>query len=232
MKHSDTIGSISWKQMKDYSNRESMTEVTHIAIGDIHGLAKTLEQLLARLPKEGVLVFLGDYIDRGPASKEVIDRLLKLEKERECVFLRGNHEAMALDAIDGDLEAQLAWQRNGGLDTLDSYDYDIPDDHLNFIRRTRPFFATEQYIFVHGGLLPEREPEEVDTPLLWWMREPFLSSDYNWGRLVIHGHTPTGYGRPEVRPNRVNLDTGAVYGGKLTALLLPHRRFISVRPRE
>jgi len=204
----------------------------YIAIGDIHGLAQTLERLLARLPKEGVLVFLGDYIDRGPSSKAVVERLLALEKERECVFLRGNHEAMALDAIDGDLEAQIAWQRNGGLPTLDSYDYDIPDDHLDFLRRTRPYFLTEQYIFVHGGLEPGKQPEEMQEPEMVWMREPFLSSDYDWGRLVIHGHTPIGNARPDIHPNRINLDTGAIYGGKLTALVLPQRRFITERARE
>jgi serine/threonine protein phosphatase 1 len=209
-----------------------MTDITYIAIGDIHGLAKTLEQLLARLPKEGVLVFLGDYIDRGPSSKDVVSLLLALEKERECVFLRGNHEAMALDALDGDLEAQIAWQRNGGLQTLASYDDDIPGDHLDFLRRTRPYYTTDQYIFVHAGLLPDREPDEIEPAQMWWMREPFLSSEHDWGRLVIHGHTPTGSSRPDVRPNRINLDTGAVFGGKLTAMLLPRRRFIAVRARE
>lgn len=206
--------------------------IDYIAIGDIHGLAKTLERLLARLPKAGTLVFLGDYIDRGPSSKAVISRLLALEQERDCVFLRGNHEAMALAAIAGDLEAQISWQYNGGLRTLDSYAYDIPDDHMDFLERTLPYFLTKDYIFVHGGLEPGKEPDEMNTSTLWWMREPFLSSDYDWGRLVIHGHTPTGTGRPDIRPNRINIDTGAVYGGKLTALILPQRKFIAEKARE
>ena len=207
-------------------------DIDYIAIGDIHGLAKTLERLLARLPAAGTLVFLGDYIDRGPASKAVVSRLIALEQERDCVFLRGNHEAMALAALAGDLEAQISWQYNGGLRTLDSYGYDIPDDHLDFLERTLPYFLTEDYIFVHGGLDPGKELDEMNISTLWWMREPFLSSEYDWGRLVVHGHTPTGTGRPEIRPNRINIDTGAVYGGKLTALVLPARKFIAEKARE
>ncbi|MHB0938061.1 MAG: metallophosphoesterase family protein [Armatimonadota bacterium] len=207
-------------------------DTEYIAIGDIHGLAQTLERLLARLPAAGTLIFLGDYIDRGPSSKAVVSRLLALEHERACVFLRGNHEAMALAAIAGDVEAQVSWQYNGGLQTLHSYDNDIPDDHLDFLQRTRPYLITRDYIFVHGGLPPGKGPEEVKESTLWWMREPFLSSDYDWGRLVIHGHTPTGTGRPEIRGNRINIDTGAVYGGKLTALVLPPRKFIAEKARE
>jgi len=207
-------------------------EIAYIAIGDIHGLAGTLERLLARLPEAGTLVFLGDYIDRGPSSKAVVSRLLALERERECVFLRGNHEAMALSALAGDPEMQITWQYNGGQQTLNSYGHDFPQNHQDFFLRTRPYFCTEEYIFVHGGLLPGKGPDELQESQLLWIREPFLSSDHDWGRLVIHGHTPTGNGRPEVLPNRINLDTGAVYRGKLTALVLPQRRFIAVSARE
>jgi serine/threonine protein phosphatase 1 len=207
-------------------------DVNFIAVGDIHGLSRTLERLLGRIPSTGQLIFLGDYIDRGPSSREVINRLLRLEQERDCVFLRGNHEAMALEALAGNLDAEVAWQRNGGLQTLRSYDYTISDEHLDFLRRTRPYFATDQYIFVHGGLLPGCQPEAMPEDMLWWVREPFLSSDDNWGRLVIHGHTPTASGRPEVRPNRINIDSGAVYGGKLTALILPKRKFITESANE
>lgn len=203
--------------------------IHYIAIGDIHGLAKTLDSLLAKLPPTGRLVFLGDYIDRGPDSKGVIARLLTLEQQRDCVFLRGNHEAMAIKAYDGDADAEAAWQYNGGYQTLISYQYLIPDAHLDFLRRTRPYYATDDYIFVHGGLVPGLQPDEMEEERLWWMREPFLSSDYDWGRLVIHGHTPTGRDTPEIHRHRINLDTAAVYGGRLTALLLPKRKFISVK---
>lgn len=200
----------------------------YIAIGDIHGMDLLLQRLLAQVPAEGTLVFLGDYIDRGPASREVITRLMALERERMCVFLRGNHEAMALDALAGDNRVDLHWMKNGGAATLKSYQMQLPDDHLAFLARTKPFYETEHYIFVHAGLLPGQRPEDAETKTLWWIRDSFLRSSYDWGKLVIHGHTPTNDGRPDVCPNRINIDTGAVYGSPLTALLLPKQRFIDV----
>lgn len=200
-----------------------------IAIGDIHGMYEMLDTLLQRLPPAGSLVFLGDYIDRGPSSKQVISRLMRLASDRTCVFLRGNHEAMALDALAGGRRAELLWLWNGGAATLESYEGRIPAKHMEFLCDTRAYYATEAFIFVHAGLVPGRQPEETDPEELWWMREPFLSSAYDWGRRVIHGHTPTlGAFAPDVRPNRINIDTGAVYGGPLTALLLPEVEFISV----
>ena len=207
----------------------AMTATTYIGIGDIHGLDDRLGILINRFPQEGTLVFLGDYIDRGPSSKEVIERLMTLEQQRACIFLRGNHEAMALDALgDGD-ESRVAWLRNGGEQTLISYGGNIPADHLKFFERTRPYFITDDYIFVHAGLLPAQQPADIEPQdVLWWIRDPFLKSDYDWGRLVIHGHTPTFSDHPEIRPNRINIDTGAIYGGPLTAILLPEKRFIAV----
>lgn len=200
-----------------------------IAIGDIHGMYGLLLELLAQLPTEGTLVFLGDYVDRGLDSKWVVARLMALEQQRQCIFLRGNHEAMLLEAMDGNQNAEEMWFNNGGVATIESYNFHIPDEHLTFLRATRPFYATDDYLFVHGGLVPGQMPEETACEELWWMREPFLSSDYDWGKLVIHGHTPMLRGKPDVHPNRINIDTGAVYGGPLTALLLPERRFVLTR---
>ncbi len=193
-----------------------------------------LDMLLARLPATGTLVLLGDYLDRGPSSCQVIARLLALEAERPCIFLRGNHEAMALAVLDGNVEMERMWLRNGGRETLHSYGGTLPDAHVAFLRRTRPYYTTPAYIFVHGGLVPGVQPEQMpatELEQLWWMREPFLSSTCDWGRLVIHGHTPTR-GQVDVRPHRINIDTGAVYGGTLTALLLPERRCLAVSPEE
>lgn len=201
--------------------------VTHIAIGDIHGMAEPLTALLARLPAEGLLVFLGDYIDRGPESQQVVKRLMALAQERACIFLRGNHEAMALAALDGDRNVEDMWYQNGGLRTIESYSYHLPDDHLAFLRATLPYYETADFIFVHGGLTPGETPQEMAEEELWWMRDPFLSTDYQWGKLVIHGHTPLSSGKPDIRANRINIDTSAVYGGALTALLLPEKHFIS-----
>lgn len=199
----------------------------YIAIGDIHGMDDQLAALLAQLPAEGTLVFLGDYLDRGPNVKGVLDRLLALEQERHCVFLRGNHEAMALQALAGDDRAMRDWLFNGGIATLASVGEPVAPRYRDFLLRTRYYFATDAYIFVHGGLPPGMQPEEVTDPELFlWMREPFLSSTEDRGRLVIHAHTPTPDHRPDVRTNRINIDTGAIYGGPLTALLLPERRFV------
>lgn len=207
-----------------------MTAPSYIGIGDIHGLDDRIDILLKRLPAEGTLVFLGDYIDRGPSSNAVIERLMRLEQQRPCIFLRGNHEAMALDALANGGDARKTWLRNGGEEALRSYPAGIPAEHRAFMERTLPYFCTDQYIFVHAGLLPEQQPEATEPQdILWWVREPFLKSDYDWGRLVIHGHTPTFSDRPEIRPNRINLDTGAVYGGPLTALILPEMRYVTMK---
>jgi serine/threonine protein phosphatase 1 len=206
----------------------------YIAIGDIHGCRELLELLLTRLPAAGTLVFLGDYIDRGPDARGVIDRLIVLRDERPCVFLRGNHEAMALSMSRvGDEHTTQMWLLNGGVETLNSYGDDgIPPDHLAFLAQTLPYFATDDYIFVHGGLRPGQQPAEMREEELWWLRDTFLQSDYDWGRLVIHGHTPMTSGRPEFRKNRINIDTAAVFGGALTALLLPEKKIIQAKSGE
>lgn len=206
----------------------------YLAIGDIHGCRDMLDILLSRLPAEGTLVFLGDYIDRGPDARGVIDRLIALRDERPCIFLRGNHEAMALCASrGGDDRATEMWRLNGGVETLQSYgDAGISSAHLAFFEQTLPYLVTDDYIFVHGGLRPGYQPAEMREDELWWLRETFLASDYDWGRLVIHGHSPVANGRPDVRNNRINIDTAAVFGGRLTALLLPEKRFIQVKYGE
>lgn len=202
----------------------------YIAIGDIHGMVHVLDALLARLPEDGTLIFLGDYIDRGPNSRAVIERLLDMETQRPCIFLRGNHEAMALDALGDDREARRAWLANGGITTVESYQGPITPDHLDFLRRTIPVYRAPGFIFVHAGLLPGLPPEAMDPKACWWIRDPFLSTDYRWDGLVIHGHTPVP--TPEARPNRINIDTGAVFGGALTALLLPECRVLSVHTAQ
>ena len=200
----------------------------YIAIGDIHGMYTMLEELLAQLPSAGELIFLGDYIDRGPAADRVIARLLELRDARPCRFLRGNHEEMCLAALGGDRNIEKFWLLNGGLQTLESYQGRPPASHVAFLHETLDFVESPDYIFVHAGLQPGIPPEENTPETLRWIREPFLNTAYDWGRLVIHGHTPTWNRQPEIRPNRINIDTGAVYGGALTAVLLPEMEFISV----
>ncbi len=193
------------------------------------------------------LVFLGDYIDRGEDSRAVVETLLALQAERpNTVFLRGNHEQMLLGACDGPpseldpdpnyilhAEPTALWLQNGGMETLDSYEAGdflrwreaIPDAHWNFFRKTGFEFVTERHHFVHAGLLPPgrnwpASRDGLDYRL--WIREPFLSSRADFdGRVVVFGHTPQSSGLPLVQRNKIGLDTGAVYGGPLTAGVFP-----------
>jgi len=193
---------------------------THIAIGDIHGMSYLLGALLAKLPDEGELVFLGDYIDRGPDSKEVISYLQYIAADRPSIFLRGNHEQWALETPSGDPHDNPYWLHNGGLQTYHSYQGPIEDAHLAFLQHTRLYYETAEYIFVHAGLTPGLSPADTDAFTLLWTREGFLDATYDWGKRVVHGHTPAVNGEPDVRANRIGIDTGAEHRGRLTAVLL------------
>ncbi|NIQ94113.1 MAG: serine/threonine protein phosphatase, partial [Desulfuromonadales bacterium] len=164
------------------------------------------------------LVFLGDYIDRGPDSRGVVDLLLQLEKELpETVFLRGNHEQMLLDFLAG--TDHLAFLLNGGNATLASYQTEtsrpsLPAEHLNFFSNLRSHYIYEDFIFVHAGLRPGVPIEEQQERDMLWIRGEFINSDYDWGKKVVFGHSP----QPDVlrKANMIGLDTGAVYGDCLT----------------
>ena len=197
------------------------------AIGDIHGMLTRLHALvdLCRKHADGRpsrIVFLGDYIDRGPDSRGVLEFLMQLQSAwiGETIFLRGNHEALVLDAIDNRL-AERHWLRNGGLDTLKSYGVgmaeELPGRHREWLGALATQYDDGLRFFVHAGIDPARPlDQQIDNDLLW-MREPFLSDERPYDRLIVHGHTPTFSGRPDQRTNRLNLDTGAAYGGPLTA---------------
>jgi serine/threonine protein phosphatase 1 len=197
-----------------------------IAIGDIHGCYDKLIQLLARCRDYAAgrphrFVFIGDYIDRGPDSRAVVQHLIDLDRSSgQHVFLRGNHEGMLLHALL-DPDAAEHWLANGGRATLASYNVGSPDQiptaHVDWLT-TRPLTYDDGLrLFVHAGVNPNRPLDKQSRQDLLWIREPFLSSEKDFGRLIVHGHTPLRSGRPDVRPNRVNLDTAAVYGGPLTA---------------
>jgi serine/threonine protein phosphatase 1 len=197
------------------------------AIGDIHGSLAKLRDLLARCEAHAAgrpmtFVFLGDYIDRGLDAAGVIDMVVGLQsKLREhCIALMGNHEAMALDVIDGKTPAQV-WLPQGGVQTLRSYGVvrprELPREHVDWMRGLRLTYDDGRRFYVHAGVDPSRPLDAQDSEDLIWMREPFLSHDGDYGRLIVHGHTPVIDGRPDLRRNRLNLDTGAVYGGPLTA---------------
>ncbi|MDP4025661.1 metallophosphoesterase family protein [Methylobacterium sp. NEAU 140] len=197
------------------------------AVGDIHGRADLLDALLERIAAHAAgrdrrLVFLGDYIDRGPDSAAVlrtVSRLAWAEPER-VTCLMGNHERMLLDALVRD-GAAGHWLINGGEATLAAFGArdaaGLPRDTLDWIEALPTLHGDAARWYVHAGFRPGVAPPDSEPHDRLWIREPFLDGDHDFGRHVVHGHTPRQDGRPEVRRFRTNLDTGAVYGGPLTA---------------
>jgi serine/threonine protein phosphatase 1 len=217
-----------------------------IAIGDLHGRIDLLERLWTQLQpiarksdcRHRVLVFLGDYVDRGPQSAALVDRLLEGFDGFDTVFLRGNHEETMLRFLSDPSVGPL-WQDFGGIDTLRSYGIEhapgsswadtraafalaLPEHHHAFFKNLKLHHAVGDYVFVHAGLRPHTRLEDQSEHDLLWIREDFLESQASFGRIVVHGHTPTQ--APEVRNNRIGIDTGAFYTGKLTALVLEGRQ--------
>lgn len=215
-------------------------------IGDIHGCLSELEGLLAKLPSNARLIFLGDYIDRGPDSKGVIERLM--HEKRRSIFLRGNHEQMLLDYFHkrDDPDTQV-WLRsvNGGPQTLASYGLghdavyeDLPASHREFIESLPLYFEEKDFIAVHAGV-------DVEVPLmvrqeandLLYIRMRWINSEARWPHQhVIFGHTPARYLYGRERQHEIiqgkkstGIDTGCVYGGSLTALAPATREVVQVR---
>ncbi len=210
-------------------------------IGDIHGCLDMLKGLLDTIrytPELDRLIFVGDYIDRGPNSKGVIDYLLFLKEishgKIECIL--GNHEALFLDIISGHgLEIYLY---NGGGTTLKSYGTApkfldlswLPKEHRSFFENLPPYIELEKYIVVHAGLVPGIPLKEQALEDLLWIREPFIYSEADFGKTVIFGHTP--FREPLWMENKIGIDTGAVYGNKLSCVELEELRFYSYSPKE
>jgi serine/threonine protein phosphatase 1 len=227
------------------------------AIGDIHGRLDLLDALLDKIhtdiderpPAETLLVFVGDLIDRGPSSAQVIERLRTYRRQRvRPVFLLGNHEEVLLRVLGGDTDLIADWLRFGGKQCLQSYGLDpaklktmrqeraleairaaIPDDHVDFLRSFADTCQFGNYLFVHAGIRPGVLLEEQLQADLRWIRDPFLFDDSDHGFVVVHGHTIT----PEVEelPNRIGIDTGAYRTGILTAVAIDgtERWFLDTR---
>jgi len=202
-------------------------------IGDIHGCLDMLKKLMDKIawsPDKDTLIFLGDYIDRGENSKGVVDYILDITKHSSQVeCLMGNHESMFLDYLSGkDRELFLF---NGGTHTVESYMADkpqgeeflVPPDHMAFYESLKSHIELEDYYIVHAGFKPGLEIKDQSVEDMIWIRGSFIYSDYDFGKKVIFGHTP--FDEPLVTENKIGLDTGAVYGNRLTCLELPEVRF-------
>jgi serine/threonine protein phosphatase 1 len=208
-------------------------------IGDIHGCAKELQRLYKMLPIQGDdrLVFLGDYVDRGPNARGVVDFILGLD--RPYVALKGNHEAEMLDCLSADFpenlfEWLLLW---GGDKTLMSYGVSpyksgeeedeivmrfsraMPEQHKTFYENLQLIYEDDNCICVHAGLNP-LFPKDRDEKTLLWIRDEFINSKVDFGKRVVFGHTPQESGKPHVDPYKIGVDTGCYASGILTAVLL------------
>jgi len=197
-----------------------------LAIGDIHGCNTALESLLKSVqPAPGDrFVLLGDYIDRGPSSCEVVETLLALDASHSPIFLRGNHEVMLLEARDDSFKADL-WQNCSGLETLSSYNAkfqanwasSIPARHWEFFAQTKRFFETENHIFVHAGLDSGLDLSEQPDWMLYWETLDRLKP-HKSGKRIVCGHTRQRTGEIKTNSFATCIDTGAAVGGWLTCL--------------
>ena len=198
------------------------------AVGDIHGSFTKLVNLFEHCTthcgaSEPYFVFVGDYIDRGPESRAVVKLLIGLQSSapEQFVCLRGNHEEMVISASEGGNE--VLWLENGGHETLDSYGVNhadaLPNEHLAWFKSLPLAISDGRRFFVHAGIQPGVPLEQQEKDVLLWIREPFLSDQRDHGQYIVHGHTPLPSGEVELLSNRLNIDTGAVYGGPLTAAI-------------
>ncbi|WBL82515.1 serine/threonine protein phosphatase [Bradyrhizobium xenonodulans] len=215
------------------------------AISDIHGCADLLQQMFTVIDRDlttigsrrAIHVFLGDYIDRGPDSNRTIELLMERGMKHESVFLKGNHEAFLLDVLNAPSQLQN-WKQYGGLQTLTSYglrpslnpdraeqdelirqlSQAIPSRQLYFLSSLRARFVCGDFFFVHAGVRPGIPLARQQEQDMLWIREEFLESNMNFGKYIVHGHTPVQ--QPDIRRNRVNIDTGAYATGNLTLLTL------------
>lgn len=220
------------------------------AVGDIHGCADELAVLLrylketAGLGVEDGIVFIGDYIDRGPASKAVVDLLLEFQREFPgAVFLRGNHEDMLLGFLGHPGSMGRIYLDNGGVETAQSYGLKVPRGlgisvdqvqqviparHLAFFLNLERYLVYPEYVFAHAGLNPERALDNQVGDDLFWIRDPFINNVHNFGKVVVFGHTPYEDVLFHL-PYKIGVDTGVVYGNMLSAVELVHRLVFQVK---
>lgn len=228
------------------------------AIGDVHGCHDLLRSLIDQIGKHAQrlddrvvnhIVLLGDLVDRGPASAEVLDFVYRLQKQhKEVIVLQGNHERMMVGALDGEPGVLRAWLKTGGRETLESFDIDpadlpeepraaaarlatkIPAEWINWLRSLPLTAKSGDYFFCHAGVRPGIPLDRQSRHDLLWIREEFLGDQSDHGCMVVHGHSISA--EVEIRPNRLGIDTGAYRTGVLSALYLEgdQRDIISTAP--
>lgn len=214
-------------------------------VGDIHGCRREVSILLDYLLSElsfsndDGLVFIGDYIDRGADSKGVIDLLLSLKKEfSNVVFLRGNHEDMLLDFLGFEGSMGEVYLHNGGRETLASYGIKIdashsdiiqalPKDHLSFFLDLESYVGIGNYVFAHAGLDPGRDLSAQMDSDIFWIRDAFIANVHNFDRTIVFGHTPYQDVMFD-NPYKIGIDTGCVYGNRLSCLELTGKTILQV----
>ncbi len=221
----------------------SKDSIHTFAIGDVHGRADLLEEMLLGIGQKSVrerfayrIVFLGDIIDRGPESCRALDLVVETLRELPgSKLIRGNHDWFPLRILEnegefGEFAYGLHWQGNGGIETLRSYGYEdgeitadlirrtMGEEHLTCLRQAEPFLELDHHILVHAGLRPGVLLDRQDPYDLMWIRDEFLYQDRPFGKIVVHGHTITSSEHVEILPNRIAIDTGAYDTGVLSAL--------------
>jgi serine/threonine protein phosphatase 1 len=217
-------------------------------IGDIHGRSDLLDRLVDEInrdidrygDRDSLTITLGDYVDRGPDSRGVLERLSRNPFPTPYVALRGNHEILLENFLDKPSTAEQ-WRRFGGLETLYSYGVPVsdlllgkgfeeaaramkdavPPEHRRFLSSLRNCISVEGCFFCHAGVRPNVPLAQQTADDLLWIRDEFLDSTQDYGKMIIHGHTPNIW--PEVKPHRVNIDTGAFATGRLTCLVIEDR---------
>ncbi|MEM7059387.1 MAG: metallophosphoesterase family protein [Pseudomonadota bacterium] len=218
------------------------------AIGDVHGCLTQLqsvhrwivEDISSQPTAEWKIIHVGDYVDRGEDSRGVLDYLVHCCAEDDRVIcLKGNHDLMFRAGIGGDERLTEIWLRNGADATLASYDLSVddfikrhrdgrgfegtvPNSHLSFIEGLDHKLRLGDYLFVHAGINPKRRLEDQEPDDMLWIRDRFIHSGREFDAVIVHGHTPSR--KIDVRPNRVGIDTGAVFGGEMSCLVLEGHR--------
>jgi serine/threonine protein phosphatase 1 len=223
----------------------SISNIRLYIVGDIHGRSDLLDRIVDEIhrdidehdQRECLTITLGDYVDRGPDSRGVLDRLSRNPFPTNYVALKGNHEVLFETFLHGRPGADI-WRQQGGLETLHSYGVPvnelmrgkgieeasralraaIPKEHLAFLSSLKNYLSIDKYFLCHAGVRPGVPLDQQNINDLLWIRDEFLNNDFAYEKMVIHGHSAHEW--PEVKTNRINIDTGAFATGRLTCLVI------------